>query len=182
MKRTEKYISEAHKGKPMHPNTRIALAKALIGNTHTLGIKMPDSMRKKTSARLIGNTINLGRIQSREERNQRSLSSVKGSKSHFWKGGITPINNLIRSSTEYNQWEDAVIRRDGTKCKKCGYSGRSRLVAHHIKNFAQFPLLRFILSNGATLCRSKEKCHIKFHAIYGRKNNNLKQLKEFLKP
>jgi hypothetical protein len=174
-------LSKAHKGKKMHPNTRAALAKALVGNTHTLGVRMPDSMREKTSARLIGNKINLGRIQSKEERHKRSLSAVKGSRSHFWKGGITPINQKIRSSLEYNDWEREVIGRDGGKCLKCGYSGQSRLVAHHIKNFAQFPSLRFILSNGATLCRSKAKCHMNFHKIYGRKNNNLKQLKEFLK-
>ncbi len=165
------------KGIPMHLNTRIALQKALKGNTHTLGIKMPKSMREKTSTRLIGNKINLGRIMDEATKEKISFAH-RGSKSYLWKGGITPINNKIRSSRKYNNWEKSVISRDGSVCKKCGYNKKKHLVAHHILNFATYPKLRFDINNGVTFCRMK--CHKEFHHIYGRKNNNRSQLIEFL--
>lgn len=171
-----KKISIAHKGIPMHPNTRQAIIKSLKGNTHTLGIKMPQSMREKTSKRLMGNKINLGRVMD-ELVKQKISESNKGEKSHSWKGGITPLNNKIRGSKEYNDWERAILSRD-IKCQKCGYDKKSKLVAHHILNFSSYPELRFDLNNGITFCRIK--CHKEFHRIYGIKNNNRVQLQEFL--
>ncbi len=54
----------------------------------------------------------------------------------------------------YKRWRKAVLARDGYKCRwpkcKCKY----RLQCHHIKSWAKFPLLRYIISNGITLCKS----------------------------
>src|SRR3990167_2799788 len=79
-----------------------------------------------------------------------------GSNSHLWKGGITPINALIRSSKKYADWRKQVFERDNYVCIWCGQWG-GKLNADHIKPFAKFPELRFELSNGRTLC---VPCHI----------------------
>ena len=99
-----------------------------------------------------------------------------GEKNCNWKGGITPIAYKIRNSIEYKLWREAVFERDDWTCKKTKIKG-GVLRAHHIKNFAKFPELRFVIDNGITL---SDKSHRKFHKIYGKKNNNQKQLKEFL--
>lgn len=62
-----------------------------------------------------------------------------------------------RNNYRYRQWREAVIARD-KKCLMCGTV--ENLVAHHIKRFAEYPLLRTELSNGMTLC---DKCHRKLH-------------------
>ena len=86
----------------------------------------------------------------------------RGYKSHFWKGGLTPKNKLIRNSAGFCNWRKKVFKRNNYTCQNCGiYSGcgkRIYLEAHHIKSFAQHPELRFEISNGITLC---EDCHHK---------------------
>lgn len=74
-----------------------------------------------------------------------------------WKGGITTENYRIRRSAEYKRWRTAVFERDNYTCQKCKEVG-GRLNADHIKPFADYPELRFDLSNGRTLC---ETCHRK---------------------
>ena len=56
-----------------------------------------------------------------------------------------------------------------------GDNSGGNLSAHHINNFSDHEDLRFVLSNGITLCDS---CHNpnkigSFHNIYGTHNNNL---------
>ena len=81
-----------------------------------------------------------------------------------------------RIYTEYTEWRKKVYLRDNYTCQCCLESGKS-LHAHHIQNYSQHKELRTELSNGITLC---EDCHTEFHSIYGRKNNNIEQLVEFL--
>ena len=73
-----------------------------------------------------------------------------------WKGGITPINALLRTSTKYKRWHKQVLERDRWNCQECGKHG-GKLHVDHIKQFAYYPELRFKLSNGRTLCVG---CHI----------------------
>lgn len=68
-----------------------------------------------------------------------------------WKGGINPINDTIRKSTEYKLWRKSVFERDEYTCVWCGQAGGD-LNADHIKPFAFFPELRFAIDNGRTLC------------------------------
>lgn len=103
--------------------------------------------------------------------------SIKGEKNPNWNGGISSENQKIRGSIEYKLWEDSVLSRDNYKCQKCGDVRISKLVAHHILNFATYIDLRFAIDNGITFCR---ECHKEFHNKYGRKNNTKEQLKEFL--
>ena len=76
---------------------------------------------------------------------------------HLWKGGVTPINNIIRKSVKFKEWREAVFKRDDYTCQECLIRG-GKLHPDHIKPFGLFPELRFELSNGRTLCAD---CHRK---------------------
>ena len=77
-----------------------------------------------------------------------------------WRGGITPINTIIRHSLEFKEWRKKIFERDNYTCQDCGAKSRIERVIylhpHHIKSFAFFPELRFDVNNGLTLC---EDCH-----------------------
>lgn len=81
-----------------------------------------------------------------------------GEKSPFWRGGVTTVNQLIRSSSEYKSWRKSVFERDNFTCVECGNNASGNLNADHIKPFAFFPELRFEINNGRTLCKY---CHQK---------------------
>lgn len=128
----KKKMSDAKKGKP--------------GNRR--GVPQSDSAKKKLRI------AHLGKKMSIETRKKMGL---KKEKNPAWKGGVTPINRLIRVSREYQDWRKSVFERDDYTCQFCGQRG-VRLHADHIKPFSLFPELRFELSNGRTLC---EPCHKK---------------------
>lgn len=92
--------------------------------------------------------------------------------------GITPENIKLRNSPRFQAWRNEVFSRDNWTCQRCGERG-VHLHAHHICNFAAYPELRFVVDNGATLCKP---CHKDFHRRYGQKKvkTNREQLKEFL--
>ncbi len=68
-------------------------------------------------------------------------------------GGVSTEEMLLRASPAYIRWRTAVYKRDNYTCQHCGVKG-GRLEAHHIKSFAQYPELRFVVDNGITLCKS----------------------------
>lgn len=74
-----------------------------------------------------------------------------------WKGGVTPLNSLIRKSSRMREWRKTVFERDNYTCQGCGQVG-SELQVDHIKSFADYPELRFDIDNGRTLCKP---CHLK---------------------
>ena len=92
----------------------------------------------------------IGRIISPEHRRRISIA-LKGEKSRTWKGGISPINEIIRKSYEYRLWRKAVLLRDNFTCIWCGKKDNTVQV-DHIKPFAYFPELRFAIDNGRVLC------------------------------
>lgn len=96
------------------------------------------------------------------EETRKKLSEIrKGEKSTHWKGGITPLNHLIRNSIEYRLWCEAIFARDAWTCRECKQIG-GELHAHHIKPFAKLPDLRFAIDNGLTLCK---RCHKKRRVV-----------------
>ena len=99
----------------------------------------------------------------------------KGSKNWNWKGGISSLNKRIRQGLNFRIWHSLVLQHDNWTCQKYGTKG-GKLVAHHIKNFSDFPELRFIIDNGITF---SEKAHKEFHKKYGYKNNTKEQIKDF---
>lgn len=97
-----------------------------------------------------------------------------GALSNLWKGGITPLMKLIRTSARYIQWRADIFTKDNFTCIWCGAkSGNGKAVelnADHIKPF--YVILNeykitdmenalkceelWDINNGRTLCRP---CH-----------------------
>lgn len=80
----------------------------------------------------------------------------------------TPAHRRIRNSLVGIRWRESVFKRDSYTCQQCGIIG-GKLNAHHVKPYAYFPELRYILSNGLTLC---VPCHRKTDT-WGRKGQKL---------
>lgn len=104
-----------------------------------------------------------------------------GENSPCWKGGAE-YSRVERATNEYIQWRKEVFARDKYTCQCCGdRNGNGHEVqihAHHILNWNDYPENRYDINNGITLC---QKCHMRFHSIYGKHNNNAVQLQDFLK-
>ena len=83
-----------------------------------------------------------------------------------------------REYSEYWDFRKKVYERDSYTCQCCGDNKGGNLNAHHIENYSDNEKKRTDINNGITLC---DKCHKKFHKIYGNKNNNIIQLNEFLR-
>ncbi|MBA7541982.1 hypothetical protein ES705_34298 [subsurface metagenome] len=151
-------ISEAHKKSGHKP--------PIFNRNHTeeTRIKMSLShrnMSEETRKKMSNGHKDIKRSPFSEEHRKNMSKSQKGKygeKNPNWKGGITPKNHLIRNSDEFENWRKSVFERDNYTCRKCNKRGGLYLHAHHIKSFAEYPELRFRVSNGITLC---EDCHRK---------------------
>ena len=63
----------------------------------------------------------------------------------------------MRTNTrEDKTFRAAVRKRDGYMCRRCKKRGWRILQVHHIKKYADHPLLRRTLSNAITICK---QCH-----------------------
>ncbi len=161
-------IRQSNLGKKRSLETRLRISLAKRGNTSHLGFKVSEEGKMKMRLAKLG-------VKRSEEVKERlkgripwnkniKFEAVTGEKHWNWKGGITPINEKIRKSFEYEEWRKSVFQRDNYTCQNCGEIG-GRLEADHIKPFALFPELRTQISNGRTLCVS---CH-KQTETYGSK-------------
>lgn len=79
-------------------------------------------------------------------------------------------------SKEAQRWSREIKEIYDFTCQKCNTRGGT-LESHHIESWRANVNLRFEISNGICLC---EKCHARFHKIYGKKVNNRSQLNQFL--
>lgn len=87
--------------------------------------------------------------------------AARGPQCHSYKDGKADERRGLRFSLIYKRWRYDVFSRDHFTCQRCEDKRGGNLVAHHIKAFAEYPELRFDISNGLTLCKP---CHKKIHA------------------
>ncbi len=118
--------------------------------TKRKGSGMKDEVRKKISIKKKG--------------------MMKGENHWNWKGGTSRAYKTGYYSVEYKEWRESVFMRDDYTCQQCFGERGQYITAHHIKSFAQYPELRFEISNGLTLC---EKCHSETDNYRGRKNKKI---------
>ncbi len=87
----------------------------------------------------------------------------KGPDHWNWQGGISLGRGNRDARKEYREWRAKVYARCSWTCVDCGYKGK-RIIAHHIKSWADHPELRYDPDNGIVLCRP---CHKLRHADIG---------------
>lgn len=93
----------------------------------------------------------------------RKKRSNPGEKHWNWKGGVMK-GRKDRNLAIYKEWRLAVFARDEYTCQWCGLKNKKglgtsiKLEADHIKSWADYPKLRYEVSNGRTLCKA---CHTK---------------------
>src|SRR3990167_244003 len=153
---TKRKIGLANKGKKLPPRTfeyREKMRLIKLGKPHP---RTPE-WTKNLAASL------RGKRRSVETRKKQGLSTRR-EKHWNWKGGITPLNFIIRNSVEYKLWREAIFKRDNWTCVWCGKRG-GRIEADHIKPFSLYPELRFAIDNGRTLCK---ECHKKTNNYGGK--------------
>lgn len=125
--------------------------------------KLSDSLKKRWEDGDLRKRISLFRRSevnrrknlSKEEKSERR----SGKNNPNWKGGVSPLRQIIRGSFAIKKWRISIFKRDYYTCQmpNCGLRGVI-LNAHHIKTFSKYPELRFNISNGITLCVN---CHKK---------------------
>lgn len=89
-----------------------------------------------------------------------------GAVSPNWKGGVTPERQALYSSEAWTDAVKAVWERDQAKCQRCGKNhnddgNRGTFHIHHIKSFADHPMLRSDAENLILLCKP---CHLWVHS------------------
>lgn len=89
---------------------------------------------------------------------------LSGENSKLYKHGKS-YNNRIRKGIEWKTWRRFIFDRDDYTCMICGIKNKKglniELHPHHIKPSSKYPLLRYEVDNGITVCKS---CHYKIHA------------------
>ena len=166
-----------NKGKYFSEETRKKMSEARKGyipwNKGNKGIPMSEETKRKISKALKGNTNMLGKYLS--EKTKLKMSEIKkGENNSNWKGGISFLENSIRTNFKNRQWRSDVFTRDNFTCQDCGDNISANLETHHIKSFSSILQKHEIntleqaleceelwnINNGITLCK---ECHKKIH-------------------
>jgi hypothetical protein len=126
-----------------------------LGKSHTAAAKEKQSLAKKGKP-----SLKRGVARSKGEREKIRLTVLKtqkyGADHPNYKHGNNARNLDARRDPKYRAWRKAVFERDHYTCQKCGDNRGGNLRAHHKKPFANYPELRFEVSNGITYCNT---CH-----------------------
>ena len=126
-------MRESHREHKHSEETKRKLSKIMRGNPKcgwNKGLHFSEEVRQK---------IKIGLIKSWDRRGRT--------------GQLRPYEHP--DTAEHKSWKKAVFERDNYTCQNCTKRG-GELQANHIKRWALYPKLRFILSNGMTMCI---ECH-----------------------
>ena len=82
---------------------------------------------------------------------------------------------INRNYSDYYNFVKGVLKRDNYNCVIC--KSNKNLKVHHLDGYNWCIEKRTKIENGITLC---QKCHKKFHYIYGNKNNTKQQFEDWV--
>lgn len=122
-----------------------SMKKSIPWNKDKIGVYSKKSIKKMSESRIGKSPWNKNKPHFK----------ISGKKHWNWKGGISPIYDIIRKCFKYRKWRELVYKRDNYTCQECGQFG-GNLCVHHIKSFAFFPELKYEQDNCITLCN---ECH-----------------------
>ena len=88
------------------------------------------------------------------ERGWFTSNRVKAEKNINWKGGVSRINHLIRTTQKYVKWRKEVFERDNYTCQECEIRGNTLHVHHRI------PMRDIIKDHKITSLEEANKCNI----------------------
>jgi len=131
-----------------------------VQRQNATGRVMSQASRKKLREKALGRKMSNETKKKILQTKIQNGTILRGPRHPFWKGG-RPWERF--KNPEYLAWRRAVLERDGYICQQCGRQCKQRergLAAHHIKPYADYPELRYEVSNGLTLCR---QCHMTLH-------------------
>jgi len=155
---TSKPLSEEHKKKISEAN-KIAMKgrRVSVKSEFKKGNPPPKHKFNCSCFRCSGKAWNKGIAWMKGHKFKRH--EVAGKRNVNWKGGVSSEKEKARKTMELVHWKRAVLNRDNFSCVVCSSVG-GELHIHHIKSFAQYPLLRADINNGITLCVT---CHKEIH-------------------
>lgn len=136
-----------------------------LGNQFARGHKHTEEWKQAQSERLKGNTngFKVGKPSPRKGTKATkpawnkgmTFPERRGLNHPNWKTDrTTVVGRHARKShdPEVKQWRRDVWERDGFVCRYKDADCQGRIEAHHILRWADFPELRYDVSNGITLC------------------------------
>ena len=155
---TKKKISKSKIGKPSWkkgiPCSEETKKKISEANK---GFKRSELTKRKISESNKGKHYYWKGKKFSKEHKEKISESLKGEKSYMWKGGIIPLNKLLRMNSKWRIWRELVFLRDNFTCQNqncefCNNKIGVLLHPHHIKLLSFFPELAFDINNGITYC------------------------------
>ena len=132
------------------------------------GIPRTDNVKRKVSESKKG-------VKKSKDFCEKRRVAMTGSKNNSWRGGTTPLQNIIRKDEKNEEWRIEVFRRDNFRCRIC--QQHRDIDAHHIeklriliKKYNIKSLLEaqkcpelWDVKNGITVCK---QCHNKLEKMY----------------
>ncbi len=111
-----------------------------------LGKKRTEKTRTKMSEARYGHKHS-------EETKQKIGESHLREKCYRWNPDREAVRRNQRNDPEYKQWVRGAKKRDGNICQLQTTDCLGYNIVHHIKGWKQYPKLRYLLTNGITLCQ-----------------------------
>jgi len=89
-----------------------------------------------------------------QETKEKMSKSKEGNLNHNWIEDRNKLKVSVKKhlDTQYKYWMLEVKKRDSWKCRLLNSDCKGRLESHHIFNWVDFPELRYVITNGITLC------------------------------
>ena len=133
------------------------------GNQYARGMRHTEEWKRAARERMKGNTHGFVKGKPSPRKGKKAnkpawnkgmkMPEMCGSNNPKWIADRTKIKlQHRRDNPLYKQWRRDVWERDGFLCRIPSKECNGRIEAHHILVWRDYPLLRFEVSNGITLC------------------------------